>query len=212
MRPIIITGPSANCGKTAIACQLIAALPSAQALKITRFHRESHCPVHGVDDHGDDNCDGCAPAPDGFQLISEPEILSMSGKDTARLQQAGAVKTLWLRAAPHVFEYAIKRAVREFDPNIPLIVEGNSAATLQDFDGRVILIWPSNPRGVKDSVFPALQRCEKLLVPAAEGTVPATLSATCTRLGVEVPGITWIDPNYWQTDDMKVLGCLAEFI
>ena len=55
MKPIVITGPSANTGKTELACRLVAALGDAQALKITRFHRESHCPVHGVDEHGDDN-------------------------------------------------------------------------------------------------------------------------------------------------------------
>ncbi|MEE9312434.1 MAG: hypothetical protein V3V10_08490 [Planctomycetota bacterium] len=158
-----------------MACQLISTIPNAQALKITRFHRESHCPVHGVDDTGQDNCDGCAPAPDGFQLISDPEILNMSGKDTARMQTAGASKVRWLRAAPHVFEYAIKRAVKEFDPQKPLIVEGNSAATVKEFQATVIVVWPSNPRGIKESVLPALRRCDLLLYTGEDGELPSSL-------------------------------------
>ncbi|MHC4841020.1 MAG: hypothetical protein ACYTDT_08725 [Planctomycetota bacterium] len=201
---MIITGPSANCGKTAIACQLVAALPNAQALKITRFHRESHCPVHGIDDHGDDKCDGCAPAPDGFQLIADPEIIEMAGKDTARLQAAGATKTLWLRAAPHVFEYAIKKAVSEFDHDKPLVIEGNSAATVEDITGIVVVVWPTNPRGVKDSVYPALKRCDKLLVAAPDGQLPTTLVETCAKIGIEIPKPTWIPPDQWQSDNAKL--------
>ncbi|MCF6227867.1 MAG: hypothetical protein L3J82_04250 [Planctomycetes bacterium] len=205
MQPIIITGPSANCGKTALACQLISAIPNAQALKITRFHRESNCPVHGVDDAGQDNCDGCAPAPDGFQLISDPEILSMSGKDTARMQNAGASKVLWLRAAPHVFEYAIKRAVKEFDPRKPLIVEGNSAATVADFQGTVIVAWPSNPRGIKESVLPALRRCDLFLSSCEGGMLPNSLLSYLDLNGLKVPDLPRIfDISANQTDEKSL--------
>ncbi len=204
-RPIVIAGPSANCGKTELACQLIAALPGAQALKITRFHREEHCPVHGVNDQGQDNCDGCAPAPAGFELINDPAVLATPNKDTDRLQRAGASKVLWLRAAPASFNYALQKAVQRFDPQKPLVVEGNSAATVDDFDATVVVIWPQKTRGLKASVLPALKRCDVLVLVEAEGAparpLPHTLRSACHRIGMDenrLPQVLWLKANWWQ--------------
>src|SRR5690606_9861049 len=158
LKSVIIAAPSANCGKTELACRLIARMDAPQALKITRFHRESHCPVHGVNDQGQDNCDGCAPAPAGFELVDDPAVLNTPGKDSDRMIKAGADPVLWLRAAPHVFEYALGAAVKRFDSSRPLVIEGNSAATVAGFAGEVVLIWPQVTRGVKASVLPALKR------------------------------------------------------
>ena len=169
MKPIVITGPSANTGKTELACRLVAALGDAQALKITRFHRESHCPVHGVDEHGDDNCDGCEESPSGFELVTEAARLNVPGKETQRLTQAGARPALWLRAAPHVFEYALQAALKHFDLARPLVIEGNSAANVESFEARVVLLWPAKSRGVKESVYAALRRCNDLLLVEEEG-------------------------------------------
>jgi hypothetical protein len=203
--PIIIAAPSANCGKTELACRLIAALPGAQALKITRFHRESHCPVHGVNEQGDDNCDGCAPAPAGFELVEDDATLRTPGKDSDRMLKAGASPVLWLRAAPHVFEYAIHHALKKFDPARPLVLEGNSAATVAALPGRVILIWPQRTRGVKASVLPALKRVDHLLlVQPDSGTQrpwPTTLRGAMNRAGVlqsDLPEPQWLAPDWWK--------------
>jgi len=203
-RRIILAGPSANCGKTELACRIIARLPDAQALKITRFHREAHCPVHGINDQGEDNCDGCAPAPAGFELIDDPAVLNMPGKDTERLSRAGAAKVLWLRAAPHVFKYALGAATKHFDAAKPLVLEGNSAATVEDFDGMVVVIWPQKTRGVKDSVLPALRRADALvLVEAEDGPPrewPKTLLATLAREGLtqsDLPEPRWLPARWW---------------
>jgi len=203
MKPIVITGPSANTGKTELACRLVAALGDAQALKITRFHRESHCPVHGVDEHGDDNCDGCEESPAGFELVTDEARLRVPGKDTQRLLAAGAKPALWLRAAPHVFEYALQAALKHFDPARPLVIEGNSAANVESFAARVVLIWPAKSRGVKDSVLAALKRCDDLLLVEEDGTshvLPASLMAACAKTGVrtgDLPEPTWLKPRWW---------------
>jgi hypothetical protein len=205
--PIIIAAPSANCGKTELACRMIRAFGDAQALKITRFHRESHCPVHGVDDHGEDNCDGCAPAPAGFELVEDQAVLQTPGKDSDRMLKAGASPVLWLRAAPHVFEYAIRFALKRFDAARPLLLEGNSAATVSDFPGTVILLWPQKTRGVKASVLPALKRVDHLvLVEAEDGQArrwPATLKSSLARLGLRpqnLPEPHWLPAGWWQTE------------
>lgn len=204
-RRIIIAGPSANTGKTALACRVIASTPGAQALKITRFHRESHCPVHGVDERGDDNCDGCAPAPAGFELVEDEETLTVPGKDSTRMIEAGATPVFWLRAAPHVFRYALNHAIKRFDPARPLIIEGNSAATLGDFPGTVVVLWPQKTRGVKASVFPALKRADVLALVEHEDApgrrYPKTLKAALNRLGMEesdLPTPLWLPARWWE--------------
>jgi hypothetical protein len=206
MKPIVITGPSANTGKTELACRLVAALGDAQALKITRFHRESHCPVHGVDAHGDDNCDGCEESPSGFELVTDAARLNAPGKDTQRLLAAGARPALWLRAAPHVFEYALQAALKHFDLTRPLVIEGNSAANVEDFQARIVLIWPAKSRGVKDSVLAALKRCDDLLLVEEEGQahqLPASLLAACSNAGVrtlDLPEPTWLKERWWLSE------------
>ncbi len=201
---VIITGPSANCGKTALACRVVAALPGAQALKITRFHREEHCPVHGINEHEEDNCDGCDPVPAGFELVTDDAVLRTPGKDTDRLMQAGAAPVLWLRAAPHVFRYALAAAVKHFDETKPLVVEGNSAATLPDFAGKVVLIWPQRTRGVKASVLPALKRADVLVLVEHEDPphrrIPNTLRSALTRAGMteqDLPKPHWLPTGWW---------------
>lgn len=216
-RPIIIAAPSANCGKTELACRLIAGLKNAQALKITRFHRESHCPVHGVNDQGDDNCDGCAPAPAGFELVMDEATLRTPGKDSDRMLKAGAAPVLWLRAAPHVFEFALKTALKRFDASRPLILEGNSAATVKDFDGTVVLLWPQKTRGVKASVLPALKRVDYLVL--VEDSVneprrwPKTLKSAMARQGLEtkdLPAPFWLQADWWKSSKAQSEVALVE--
>lgn len=204
-RTIILAAPSANCGKTELACRLIRALGDAQALKITRFHREAHCPVHGVNELGEDNCDGCAPAPAGFELVDDPDVLRTPGKDSARMLQAGANPVLWLRAAPHVFDYALKTAMKRFDATRPLVLEGNSAATLAEFDATVVLLWPQRTRGVKASVLPALKRATfLLLVEATEEPKrrwPGSVKSAAARAGVserDLPTPLWLPAEWWK--------------
>jgi hypothetical protein len=216
-RPIIIAAPSANCGKTELACRVIRAFGDAQALKITRFHRESHCPVHGVDDQGQDNCDGCAPAPAGFELVDDQAVLQTPGKDSDRMLKAGASPVLWLRAAPHVFDYAIKFALKRFDVTRPLVLEGNSAATVGDFAGTVVLLWPQKTRGVKASVLPALNRVDHLvLVEAEDGPArrwPTTLKSALTRIGREtkdLPQPHWLPADWWKASESTVEAELVE--
>ncbi|MBE7490851.1 MAG: hypothetical protein HS108_03665 [Planctomycetes bacterium] len=207
MRPIVIAGPSANCGKTHLACVLASCLAPVQALKITRFHREQHCPVHGVNHQGQDDCDGCAPAPAGYELVDDPVVLATPGKDTDRLARAGASPVLWLRAAPHTFEYALRKAMTRFDLARPLVIEGNSAATVAGFEAAVVLLWPQKTRGVKASVMPALRRCDALVLVEGEESPrrvwPGTLRAACARYGVDekrLPQPHWLSAGWWQED------------
>jgi hypothetical protein len=209
-RRIIIAGPSANTGKTALACRIISATPGAQALKITRFHRESHCPVHGVNEQGEDDCDGCAPAPSGFELVEDAETLNTPGKDSARMIEAGAEPVYWLRAAPHVFRYALSHAMKRYDPGKPLVLEGNSAATVSDFEGTVVVLWPQKTRGVKASVFPALKRADVLVLVEDEGDQPRrwpkTLKAALKRQGMDendLPAPLWLPAGWWQETPSK---------
>ncbi|MBZ0136403.1 MAG: hypothetical protein K8I27_08540 [Planctomycetes bacterium] len=205
LQAIIIAAPSANCGKTELACRLIRALPGAQALKITRFHRESHCPVHGIDEHGDDNCDGCAPVPAGFEIVDDDATLRTPGKDSDRMIKAGASPVLWLRAAPHVFEYALRAAMMRFDPSRPLVLEGNSAATIIGFKGRVVLLWPQKTRGVKTSVLPALRRVDHLVLVESMGrkVIPNTLKSALSRNEMkqnDLPELLWLPENWWRQE------------
>ena len=208
IQPIILAAPSANCGKTELACRLISGLPGCQALKSTRFHRESHCPVHGVDEQGEDNCDGCAPAPAGFELVTDDATLRMPGKDSDRMIQAGADPVLWLRAAPHVFDYALKSAMKQFDAARPLVLEGNSAATVSDFPGTVVLLWPQKTRGVKASVLPALKRCNVLVLVESEDSPPRrwpkTLRSAMARQNLEqadLPEPFWLTADWWKSPE-----------
>lgn len=164
--------------------------------------------MHGANAQGQDNCDGCAPAPSGFELIDDEAVLRTPGKDTYRLAQSGAQPVLWLRAAPGSFEYALKKAAARFDPARPLVIEGNSAATLPGFDAHVVLIWPQHPRGVKASVMPALGRCDSLVLVETAGSparvVPPTLRQALARTGrnlEQLPRPLWLAPDWWQRQD-----------
>lgn len=224
MKPLVITGPSANSGKTELACRLLAIRPGTQTLKITRFHREAHCPVHGVDEHGHDACDGCDDAPAGYEIITDPARINMADKDTGRLVSAGGNPVLWLRAAPHAFAYALRSAISRFDLNQPLLIEGNSAATQPWLDATVVVLWPQYPRGVKSSVIPALRRADKLLVVEAptdpRKRIPPSLLQACNRAGLELAQIAepqWLGSNWWQSgqeqpSDTTIIGGLGAFL
>lgn len=206
MKPMVIAGPSANCGKTTLACRIIEAAPGIQALKITRFHRESRCPVHGADDDGHDRCDGCDEPPEGFEIVAAASRLLREGKDTWRMARAGADPVLWLRAAPHTFTYAIHAALKKFSAARPLLIEGNSAATLPDIEQTTVILWPRRPRGVKASVLPALKRADFLLIEEAEDgsrRLPGSLKAACTRSAASLarlPEPVWLPFSWWREE------------
>lgn len=201
MNRLVIAAPSANCGKTELACRLLRASPGVQVLKITRFHRESSCPVPGVGD----SCDGCDPAPAGFEIVDDPERLATPGKDTDRLARAGGEPVLWLRAAPDAFSAAIREAIGRFDPGRPLLIEGNSAAVVGDLETRVAVIWPQSPRGVKSSVLPALRRADFLLLVECPDSphrrMPPSLRRGAERAGLSanrLPEPIWLTADWWR--------------
>ncbi|MCC6575538.1 MAG: hypothetical protein IT462_17300 [Planctomycetes bacterium] len=207
MKPLVITGPSANSGKTELACQLLRRHPGIQVLKITRFHRESHCPVHSP---AEDHCDGCDDTPAGYEIVADDSRIKVAGKDTGRLAEAGGEPVLWLRAAPHAFNYALKAALARFNADEPLLIEGNSAATQDWLDATVVLIWPQHPKGVKASVLPALRRADRLILiessTAPGKRVPPSLVQACNRIGIslaQLPYPEWLSAFWWKAGQMQ---------
>lgn len=134
MRIISITGTASGVGKTTVARFLLRHLEDFSALKITTKH-EGSCPRHS-------DCDVCDTMKHPYTITTDPLQINQSGKDTALFKNAGARKVVWLQTHAEYLEMGIAEALRCFNKQDSIIVEGNSFLHAHDADLNILVATP----------------------------------------------------------------------
>jgi molybdopterin-guanine dinucleotide biosynthesis protein len=95
-------------------------------------------------------------------IIDDPETLTPEGKDTARLINAGAEKTLWVQSPPEELKEVLPIAVDRLSNLRGIIVEGNSAIEFLKPDV-VIFIFGRDAGTLKKSAVKILDMADIIL-------------------------------------------------
>lgn len=143
-----VGGFSSNTGKTTLMCELLAAFPDWEAIKITRGHYRS-C--------GKDPQTCCV----SHLLSAEPVIRSgraetyAVGKDTGRYWDAGAANVHWLIATDRQVERGIKLALERVRAE-GVLVEGTSFVQFVEVD--LMLMAARSSAVGADKIKPSARR------------------------------------------------------
>ncbi|MCF7974468.1 MAG: hypothetical protein K9N55_11675 [Phycisphaerae bacterium] len=125
-RFIMIGATSRNVGKTEFACQLISRVSRREpvvGVKITTVaERNGQCP------RGGDGCGVCSALTEPYCVTQE--TVTQTGKDTARLLQAGAVSVFWLRVLKDHLADGVTALLDRLPPDLPVVCESNSARSV----------------------------------------------------------------------------------
>jgi len=151
MKIICVGGTSSNCGKTAVVCMLLKALPGWAAVKVTPSRHEEVCP------RGHD-CSACRPPESRYEIITDTDILALEGKDTARYISCGTDKVMWVRALPEYLHEALDAAMGQISGSAGVIVESTTA--LQFIDGLHIMVTRTNTSSIKESACRSAQNVD----------------------------------------------------
>lgn len=143
---ILIGATGRNVGKTEFACALIHRLADHQpviAAKVTVIRETgSHCP------RGGEGCGVCGSLQENYQITEEHNRLS--GKDTARMLQAGASRVLWLRVRHACMEEGTRALLARLPERVPLICESNSLREIVT-PGQFIVVRDGRSSTVKET-------------------------------------------------------------
>lgn len=118
MQTIVVSGEKSGVGKTFLAQRLLRSLDGWSALKVT-VAKDSGCP-------NGRNCGVCGKIKKPFYIIKDKTTINQTGKDTARLKEAGAREVIWLKAKPEGVKDGLKKAFSEFSSCKGIVIEGNS--------------------------------------------------------------------------------------
>lgn len=143
MRTIVVSGEKSGVGKTYVAGELLRYLSGAgcsdslkglfdkaifklrnckirhwSALKIT-VSKADGCPH-------DRSCGVCQKIEKPFYVIKDRAIIDQTGKDTARLKEAGAREVIWLKARPNGLKEGLRKAFSALDSRGGVVIEGTS--------------------------------------------------------------------------------------
>lgn len=190
MKIISIAGTSSETGKTTVGAFIIKAIGGICALKITVRH-EGQCPKHR-----DDSCDGCTYEENSlFRIITNPATLTEPGKDTARYIAAGAPRVVWLQTNSECAREGIRRALKHFDSEATVLVEGNRFLAIREADMAIMVISPGLEK-IKRTATEILGKIDLFIINKRADHSAEDISATRARLasmGCKAPIIT-IDP------------------
>lgn len=192
MKIISVTGTSSETGKTTVGTFIIKALGNICALKITVRH-EGQCPRHRAD-----SCDGCTYDEENslFRIITNPTTLSEPGKDTARYIEAGAPKVVWLQTNSECAREGIRRALRHFDSEATVLVEGNRFLAVRDADVAIMVVSPGLKK-IKHSATEILGKINLLVINKRSDHRAKDIAAAREQLmsaGCKVPAVV-INPH-----------------
>jgi molybdopterin-guanine dinucleotide biosynthesis protein len=159
---IAVGGFGSDAGKTTLVCELLRAVPSAEAIKTTRGHYRS-C---GKDPHA------CCVSP---LLGAEPLVRTgrtqtyVAGKDTGRYWEAGASNVHWVIATDEQVEEGFRRALgRVASPLV--VVEGNSFLKYFSADFVVMVASADAPK-MKTTARQVVGRASAFYLTSAAGEV-----------------------------------------
>jgi Ni2+-binding GTPase involved in maturation of urease and hydrogenase len=125
LKLIVVAGVASGAGKTSFAEAVIKWLSSrvkTAAAKITVTHGERGCP------HGGKGCNTCSSLGGEYQVISKPSVISQEGTDTARLEKAGGVPTIWSITRDDAITKAWREMKKHFTESDCVVVESNTLA------------------------------------------------------------------------------------
>lgn len=166
MKTICIGSVSSGCGKTSVAELLLKAFPGWAALKVTPCRPDEACPS-GRD------CGACEPPADGFEIITDRNVLARPGKDTARLLKAGASRVIWVRSVPKSLSEALESALALLSDAPGVIVESTTAVPL--FEGFRVVVTMNGAVEMKASAREALA-CADLIALNLTDSRPSALA------------------------------------
>jgi hypothetical protein len=190
MAIVVVGGSTRNIGKTSVVAGLIRAMPEMRwtAFKITQFG-------HGVCSANGEPCD-CVTAEHTIAVSEERDALS--GTDSARYLEAGAVRSFWVRTQQGQLAEAMPRIRKELAGAVNAIVESNSILRFLRPDLYLSVLDP----GVvdfKDSARLFLDRADAVLLPEGELGRPAWNGVSLKLLG-GIPRLAMRPPVYVTTE------------
>lgn len=146
MRPIIIGigGAHSGSGKTTYASLLLRRLKGWGAIKYTKTGLYS-------------------------SVVDDRETLSVGGKDTKRMLDAGAGRVLWVKSPPGELREVLPLAVEGLSDLKGIVVEGNSAIEFLR-PNIIVFIFGSDPMKLKESAKGILEKADVIV--SEEGTSP----------------------------------------
>ena len=190
MAIVVVGGHTRNIGKTSVVSGLIRALPRMNwtAFKITQFG-------HGVCSANGEPCD-CETA-DHTIAISE-ERNPVTGTDSARYLEAGALRSFWVRTRQGQLGEAMTRLRKEFEraeaEGGNVIVESNSILRFLKPDLYLSVLDPAIA-DFKPSALRYLDRADAILIPAANLGTPEW-NGVSLKLLKGIPQLQMSFPGY----------------
>jgi len=199
-----VGGFSSNAGKTTLMCELLAAFPGWEAVKITRGHYRS--------------CGKSAQACCVSHLLSaEPLIRSgraetyAAGKDTGRYWDAGAANVHWLIVTDAQVERGIKAALERVE-SAGVLIEGTSFVQFVEVDLMLMAARADGVGKIKPSARRALPKTSALYLFDEGGdaeTARARFAAWRTGRAVE-ENLTHGIPIYTREDLPRLIERVRE--
>lgn len=131
---IVVAGTSSNSGKTTLVCDLLAALPGSEAIKVTRGHYRS------CGKQSDACCVGHLLGENAI-VYSSPKETRVGGKDTDRFWLAGASNVHWVVAKAEQLEAGVSEAISRVRSRV-VIIESTSALAFLKPQIAVLVVSP----------------------------------------------------------------------
>lgn len=163
MAIIVVGGHSRNIGKTSVVAGLISRMQHYRwtAFKITQYG------------HGFCTADGspCSCQTDDHTIAVSEERSRTSGTDTARFLDAGATRSIWVRARQGSLAVAMPRIRNELALAENVVIESNSILQFLKPD-LYLTVLDAATADFKDSARLFLDRADAVLMRGNRGLVP----------------------------------------
>lgn len=199
MRVVAVAGFSSDAGKTTLACELLAALPGWEAVKVTKGHYRS-C---GKDPHA---CCVSHLLTDRPLVVSGREGTDVAGKDTGRYWAAGASNVHWVVATKDRVADGVREALSRVAPDAPgVVVEGTAFAREIPVDF-MVLVAAAGQREMKASAASVAGAADALYVsgaPTAEDFERIAELARARRVEAPLP------PLYLAADFARLVDAIG---
>lgn len=157
-RMVLIGAAGRNVGKTEFACKLIRQLAPRRdviGVKITTIREQGgSCPRGGA------GCGVCGSL-QGPYLVTE-EHDTTSGKDTARMLEAGASRVLWLRVRQANLEEGVCALMNLIPADAPIVCESNSVREIVT-PSCFIIIRAKGSEEIKESCRRVMAKADRQL-------------------------------------------------
>jgi len=167
LRIISVTGAHSSVGKTTLCSLLLRNLHNFGAIKFTKNSM--------------------------FTSISDdPETISVKGKDTAVMSDAGAKKVIWIQSPYDGLQECLDIALSKMQGLKGVVVEGNSPVDFINPDIHIFIIGPEG--NIKESADSAIKKANVIVINAEK--IPDNTDAYLSHIKAERfegKEIFWID-------------------